>query len=55
MKVLRGLFFLLLGLVALFFVTGLFLPQSAHVERSMTTTASPAHGLWPGRRLQALQ
>ncbi len=42
MKILRGLFFLLLGLVALFFVTALFLPQAAHVERSMTTTASPA-------------
>jgi uncharacterized protein YndB with AHSA1/START domain len=50
MKVLRGLFFLLLGLVALFFVTGLFLPQAAHVERSMTTTASPAtvYGLVDG-------
>ena len=50
MKVLRGLFFWLLGLVALFFVTGLFLPQAAHVERSMTTTASPAtvYGLVDG-------
>ena len=50
MNVLRGLFFLLLGLVALFFVTGLFLPQTAHVERSMTTTASPAtvYGLVDG-------
>jgi uncharacterized protein YndB with AHSA1/START domain len=50
MKVLRALFFLLLGLVALFFVTGLFLPQTAHVERSMTTTASPAtvYGLVDG-------
>jgi uncharacterized protein YndB with AHSA1/START domain len=50
MKILRGLFFVLLGLVALFFVTGVFLPQSAHVERSMTTTASPAtvYGLVDG-------
>ena len=50
MKVLQGLFFLLLGLVALFFVTGLFLPQTAHVERSMTTTASPTtvYGLVDG-------
>ena len=42
MKILRGLFLVLLGLVTLFFVTGVFLPQTAHVERSMTTTASPA-------------
>ncbi len=50
MKILRGLFLLLLGLVALFFVTALFLPQAAHVERSMTTTASPAtvYGLVDG-------
>jgi uncharacterized protein YndB with AHSA1/START domain len=50
MKILRGLFFILLGLVALLLVTGVFLPQSAHVERSMTTTASPAtvYGLIDG-------
>lgn len=50
MKILRGLFLILLGLVALFLVTGVFLPQSAHVERSMTTTASPAtvYGLVDG-------
>jgi uncharacterized protein YndB with AHSA1/START domain len=50
MKVLRGLFFLLLVMVALFFVTGLFLPQTAHVERSTTTKASPAtvYGLVDG-------
>ena len=50
MRILRGLFLVLLGLVALFFVTGVFLPQSAHVERSMTTTASPAtvYGLVDG-------
>jgi uncharacterized protein YndB with AHSA1/START domain len=50
MKILRGLFFLLLGLVALFFVTGLFLPKTAHIERSMTTTASPetVYGLIDG-------
>ena len=41
MKILKGLFFLILGLVALFFVTGLFLPKTAHIERSMTTAASP--------------
>lgn len=41
MKILKGLFFFLLGLVALFFVVGLFLPKTAHVERSTTTTASP--------------
>ncbi len=50
MKILQGLFFLLLGLVVLFFVTALLLPQAAHVERSMTTTASPAtvYGLVDG-------
>jgi uncharacterized protein YndB with AHSA1/START domain len=50
MKILRGLFFALLGLGVLFFVTALFLPQAAHVERSMTTTASPAtvYGLVDG-------
>ena len=50
MKILQGLFFLLLGLVALFFVTGLFLPKTAHIERSITTTASPetVYGLIDG-------
>lgn len=50
MKVLQGLFFSILGLVALFFVTALFLPQAAHIERSMTTTASPGtvYGLVDG-------
>lgn len=50
MKFLQGLFLVLLGLVALFFVTAVFLPQAAHVERSMTTTASPAtvYGLVDG-------
>jgi len=50
MKILQGLFLFLLGLVALLFVAGLFLPQAAHVERSMTTTASPAtvYGLVDG-------
>jgi uncharacterized protein YndB with AHSA1/START domain len=52
MKILKGLFLVLLGLVTLFFVTGLFLPKSAHVERSITTTASPAtvYGLVNGFR-----
>jgi uncharacterized protein YndB with AHSA1/START domain len=41
MKVLKGLFFILLALVASFLVVGLFLPKSAHIERSITTSASP--------------
>jgi uncharacterized protein YndB with AHSA1/START domain len=50
MKILKGLFFSLLGLVVLFFVAGLLLPKTAHVERSITTTASPAqvYGLVDG-------
>lgn len=50
MKILQWLFFLLLGLVALFFVTGLFLPKTAHIERSIATTASPetVYGLVDG-------
>jgi uncharacterized protein YndB with AHSA1/START domain len=42
MKILKGLFVFLVGLVLLFVVIGLFLPQQVHVERSITTTASPA-------------
>lgn len=50
MKILKGLIFLVLGLVALFFVTALFLPKAAHVERSVATSASPAtvYGLVDG-------
>ena len=50
MKILKGLFFSLLGLMALFFLVGLFLPKAAHVERSITTTASPGtvYGLVDG-------
>ena len=42
MKILRGLFVGVVALVALFFVVAMFLPQSAHVERSINTTATPA-------------
>lgn len=42
MKVLKGLFLLLLGVVALFFVVALLLPRTAHLERSISTDASPA-------------
>jgi uncharacterized protein YndB with AHSA1/START domain len=50
MKILKGLFFSLLGVVVLFFVVGVFLPQAAHVERSITTSASPetVYGLVDG-------
>jgi uncharacterized protein YndB with AHSA1/START domain len=50
MKILKGLFFSLLGLMLVFLVVGLFLPKAAHVERSITTTASPAtvYGLVDG-------
>ena len=40
MKVLKGILYALLGLVVLVLVIGLFLPTSAHVERSITTSAS---------------
>lgn len=42
MRFLKGLLLFLAGVVALFFAVGLFLPKSAHVERSIATTASPA-------------
>jgi uncharacterized protein YndB with AHSA1/START domain len=50
MKILKGLFFSLLGLVVLLFLAGLLLPRSAHVERSITTTARPetVYGLVDG-------
>jgi uncharacterized protein YndB with AHSA1/START domain len=41
MKFLKRLFIFGLVLVALFLVVGLFLPTSAHVERAITTSASP--------------
>lgn len=41
MKLLKGLFFTALLLVTLFLVIGLFLPQTARVERSITIAASP--------------
>lgn len=41
MKILRGLFVFVVALVALFFGVALFLPRTAHVERSVSTTASP--------------
>jgi hypothetical protein len=42
MKLLKGLFYAVLALLAAVLVIGLFLPKSAHVERSITTAASPA-------------
>ncbi|MDH4167523.1 MAG: SRPBCC family protein [Gammaproteobacteria bacterium] len=50
MKILKGLFFSILALVALFFLIALFLPQAAHLDRSMSTTASPetVYGLVDG-------
>jgi hypothetical protein len=41
LKILRGLLYTILGLLALLLVAGLLLPGSAHVERSVTTTARP--------------
>lgn len=41
MKLVKGLFMTLVALVLLFFVVGLFLPKAAHIERSITTAASP--------------
>ena len=50
MKILKGLFFSILALVALFFLIALFLPQAAHLDRSMSTAASPetVYGLVDG-------
>lgn len=42
MKALRGLFFGAVALVGLLLVVGVFLPTSAHVERAIVTSASPA-------------
>jgi uncharacterized protein YndB with AHSA1/START domain len=41
MKTLKGLVYLASAVVVLGLTAGLFLPTSAHVERSITTTASP--------------
>ena len=41
MKLLKGVFYVVAGLVALLLVVGLFLPTSAHVERSIVTSAGP--------------
>ena len=52
MRVLKGLFYAIVGLVGLFVVIGLFLPTTAHVERSITTSASPdtVYGIVSGFR-----
>ena len=42
MRLLKALLYLVLALVALFLLVGLFLPKTAQVERSITTSASPA-------------
>jgi uncharacterized protein YndB with AHSA1/START domain len=42
MRLVKGLFLALVALAVLFFAIGLFLPRTAHIERSVTTTASPA-------------
>ena len=42
MKILKRLFYAAAGLVAVLLAIGLFLPTTAHVERSIATTASPA-------------
>jgi hypothetical protein len=42
MKALKGLLYAALALIALVLAIGLFLPKTAHVERSVGTTASPA-------------
>lgn len=42
MRILEGLFGFVVVLVVAFVAIGLFLPSSAHVERSITTSASPA-------------
>lgn len=52
MKFLKGLLVFVVALVALFLVVGLFLPKTAHVERSIATTASPdvVYGIVSGFR-----
>ena len=42
LKILKGLFVFVVLLVVAFVAIGFFLPQNAHVERSITTSASPA-------------
>jgi uncharacterized protein YndB with AHSA1/START domain len=41
MKLLKGIFFAAVALVGALLVVGLFLPTSAHVERSIVTSAAP--------------
>jgi uncharacterized protein YndB with AHSA1/START domain len=41
MKILQGLLVFVIALVALFFAVWALLPQHAHVERSVSTTATP--------------
>lgn len=50
MKLLKGLFFTALALVTALLVIGLFLPRSAHIERSIAIGASPGtvYGLVDG-------
>jgi uncharacterized protein YndB with AHSA1/START domain len=52
MKILKGLLVVVVALVALFLGVGLFLPTTAHVERSIATTASPevVYGIVSGFR-----
>jgi uncharacterized protein YndB with AHSA1/START domain len=52
MRTLKRLLYALAGLLALLLVAGFFLPTSAHVERSIVTTANPAtvYGIVSGFR-----
>ncbi len=42
MKILKGLFYLIVAVILLFVVGGFFLPQEQHVEREIVISASPA-------------
>ncbi|MEM9055996.1 MAG: SRPBCC family protein [Pseudomonadota bacterium] len=42
MKLVKGIAFMLVAIVALFFAVGAFLPSTSHVERSVTIDARPA-------------
>jgi uncharacterized protein YndB with AHSA1/START domain len=42
MKILKGLFYIIVTLILLFVVIGFFLPQQQHVEREIVISASPA-------------
>lgn len=52
MRVVRGVFYVVLALAGLFLAAGLFLPDRAHVERSMRISASPStvYGIVSGFR-----